>query len=159
LGSSMGTSTDSRAEPAADQPFRVPALGNVRPLRPIRVLLAGRDARYLRALRFLFGRAGYETRQTLTGPGLIDEAASFGPDVVVLVDGKSFGETAGQAAALLATYERVSVVVSTSREGASDTQRLRFVPKLGSFDLLAEAVERAWADLPPAGASEKRSAN
>jgi len=42
----MGRSTNVSAKPAVDQPFRLHVLGNVRPLQPIRVLLAGRDTRY-----------------------------------------------------------------------------------------------------------------
>jgi hypothetical protein len=146
----MGRSTNSSAEPAADKPFRLHALGNVRPLRPIRVLLAGRDTRYLRVMRFLLARRGYETRQIPKGSVLMDETASFGPDVVLLADASSFGETAAQAAGLLASFDRLNVVISTSRQGSMDTKRLRFVPKWGSFDTLTDAVERSWADLPPA---------
>jgi hypothetical protein len=145
----MGRSTNLSAELAADQPYRLHVLGNVRPLKPIRVLLAGRDTRYLRVMRFLLARRGFETRQTPKGSVLMNEAASFEPDVVLLAEAGSFGETAAQAAGLLATYDRVNVIISTSRQGSTDTRRLRFVPKWGSFDLLTEAVERSWADLPP----------
>ena len=146
----MGRSTNTSAEPAADQPFRLHALGNVRPLRPVRVLLAGRDTRYLRVMRFLLARRGYETRQIPKGSVLMDEATSFAPGVVILAEAGSFGETAAQAAGLLATFDRLNVVISTSRQGSTDTRRLRFVPKWGSFDILTDAVERSWADLPPA---------
>jgi DNA-binding response OmpR family regulator len=146
----MGRSTNLSAEPAADQPYRLNVLGNVRPLQPIRVLLAGRDTRYLRVMRFLLARRGFETLQIPEGSVLMDEAASFAPDVVLLAEARSFGETAAQAAGLLATYDRVNVIISTSRKGSTDTTRLRFVPKWGSFDVLTEAVERSWADLPPA---------
>jgi hypothetical protein len=125
-------------------------LANVRPLRPIRVLLAGREVRYLRALAFLFERRGYETHLSLRPASFFDDAEAFNPEVVVLVEGDSFGDAVGQAAALIASSRRVSVVVSTSRPDAPGAERLRFVPKWGSFPELAAAVERAWVSLPAA---------
>lgn len=133
-----------------DPPFRLPALANVRPLRPVRVLLAGRDPRYLRVTAFLLSRRGYEIRRSTKDAALLADVGSFDPDVVVLVEGDSFGDTVGQAVALLGTTERVSVVVSTSRHEAPSANRLRFVQKWGPFDSLVDAVEGAWADIPPA---------
>ena len=134
----------------SDPPFRLPALANVRPLRPVRVLLGGRDPRYVRVTAFLLGRRGYEIRRSTKDAALLDDVGSFDPDVVVLADGDSFGDTVGQAVALLGSTERVSVVVATSRHEAPPANRLRFVQKWGPFDALIDAVERAWADIPPA---------
>jgi hypothetical protein len=142
----MVSSSSSSGRPAG----RPEALANVRPLRPVRVLLSGRDTRYVRAIRFLLSRRGFETRQAASTAALLEETASFVPDVVLLVDAGTFGETARQAAALLCLYERVSIVVSTPREGSPDASRLRFVPNWSSFDDLVDAVERSWAELPPA---------
>jgi hypothetical protein len=122
---------------------------NVRSLRPIRLLLAGRDARYLRAMSFLFERRGYETRVTFRPASLLADAQAFRPEVVLLVEGNSFGDAVGQAMALITTDDRLSVVLATSRSDAPDSDQLRFVRKWESFALLAAAVEQAWADLPP----------
>lgn len=124
-------------------------LSNVRPLHPIRLLLAGREARYLRALAFLFDRRGYETRVTFRPASLLADAGAFRPEVVLLVEGTSFGDAVGQAMALITTDDRLSVVLATSRSDAPDSDQLRFVPKWESFTLLVAAVEQAWADLPP----------
>ena len=133
-----------------DQPFQLHALNNVRPLRPIRVLFAGRDPRYLRVMSFLLARRGYETRRSTKDAVLFADVASFNPDVVVLAEGQSFGDAVGQAVALLGRAENVSVIVSTSRDDAPSASRLRFVKRWASFDSLVDAVERAWADIPPA---------
>jgi hypothetical protein len=133
----------------SEQPFRLPALANVRPLRPIRVLLAGRDRRYLRVMAFLLARRGFDTRRSSNEAALVADVGSFTPDVVILVEGESFGDTVGQAVALLGRTDGVSVVVSTSRPDAPPMNRLRYVQKWGSFDSLVEEVERAWADMPP----------
>ncbi len=135
------------AEPATSM-LHVEELANVRPLRPIRVLLAGREARYLRAVAFLFERRGYRTRLTFRSAALLGDVGSFRPDVVVLVQDGSFVDAVDQATALLARDDRLSVVLSTSRSDAPHSPRLRFVPKWGAFPELAEAVERAWVELP-----------
>jgi hypothetical protein len=133
-----------------DQAFQLHALANVRPLRPIRVLFAGRDPRYLRVMAFLLARRGYETRRSTKDAVLFADVESFQPDIVILAEGAAFGDTVGQAVALLGRADGVSVIVSTSREDAPSTNRLRFVQRWGSFDSLVDAVERAWADIPPA---------
>src|SRR5882757_3717380 len=101
-----------------DQPFQLHALANVRPLRPIRVLFAGRDPRYLRVMSFLLARRGYETRRSSRDAVLFADVASFQPDIVILAEGEAFGDTVGQAVALLGRTDNVSVIVSTSREDA-----------------------------------------
>jgi hypothetical protein len=124
-------------------------LAKVRPLRPIRVLLAGREVRYLRAMAFLFGRRGYDTQLSLRPAMLFDDVGSFRPDVAVLVEDDSFAAAVGRAMALIGRNERVHVVLSTSRAGAPDSTQVRFVPKWGTFAELAAAVEAAWLALPP----------
>jgi hypothetical protein len=128
--------------------FPFETLSNVRPLRPIRVLLAGRAVRYLRAVAFLFERHGCEIYLSLRPAALLDDVDTFQPEVVVLVEGDSFAEAVAQATALLAQSDRLNVVLSTSRSDVPDTSELRFVPKGGSFAELALAVERAWIELP-----------
>lgn len=135
-----------------DHPFRLHALANVRPLRKVRVLVAGRDLRYVRAMAFLLGRRGYDARPGSTATGLFTDVEEYEPEVVVLVEGDSFGDTVGLAVQILGLSDTVSVVVATSRHDAPPSNRLRFVDKGAPFDVVAEAVERAWAELPPVGA-------
>jgi DNA-binding NtrC family response regulator len=134
-----------------DHPFRLHALANVRPLRPVRLLVAGRDQRYVRAMAFLLGRRGYDARAGLTANSLFRDVEEHKPEVVVLVEADSFGDTLGLAVQVLGLSDGVSVVVATNRADAPPANRLRFVEKWASFDVLVEAVERAWAELPPAG--------
>jgi hypothetical protein len=131
---------------ATPRPFD--AASNVRPLRPIRVLLAGREVRYLRAVAFLFERRGFETSLSLRPASLFADAEEFQPEVVVLVEGGSFADAVGQAVALIARSERLNVVLATSRSDAADSAQLRFVRKWASFAELATVVEQAWLELP-----------
>ena len=134
-----------------DHPFRLHALANVRPMRPVRVLVAGRDPRYVRAMAFLFGRRGYDARSGLTANGLFADVEEHEPQVVILVEADSFGDTVGLAVQILGLSDTVAVIVATTRHDAPPSNRLRFVDKWASFDVIAEAVERAWAELPALG--------
>jgi hypothetical protein len=135
-----------------DHPFRLHALANVRPLRRVRVLISGRDPRYVRAIAFLLERRGYDARPRLTAGALFADVEEHKPDVVILVEADSFGDAVGQALELLGLSDTLSVIVATKRPEAPSTNRLRFIEKWASFDTLAEAVERAWAELPPVSA-------
>src|SRR5260221_4606702 len=76
-----------------DQPFQLHALANVRPLRPIRVLLAGRDPRYLRVMGFLLARRGYETHRSTADSVLFAAVESFQPGIVIFGQGEPVGGT------------------------------------------------------------------
>jgi hypothetical protein len=134
--------------------FKLRELENVRPLRALRVLLVGRDARYLRAIEFLLGGRGYETRRLSNPARLAATATSFAADIVILDGGASFADAARQAAALVATTERVGVVVAAPRPAPVGSARLRFVEKWTSFEAVLEAVEGAWAELEAVPRSE-----
>ena len=51
--------------------FRRAALANVTPLRPIKVLLDGRDRRYARAMQFLLAGRGYDVKRCTTPAKLL----------------------------------------------------------------------------------------
>ncbi len=131
-----------------DGPFQEERLRNVRPLRPIRLLLAGREVRYLRAMSFLFERRGYATEISFLHDSLTADVGTFRPDVVLLAEDGSFGDAVARAMEVISVNERLTVVVATSRAPAPDSSRLRFVPRWGPFAELEAVIERAWADLP-----------
>ncbi len=124
------------------------SLRNVRTLRPIRVLLVGRDTRYLRAVDFLLCSRGYETRRIVRAGSLGREAVQFHADVVVVEAGRDFDAVARQAGELTAKVPEIGVVVALERRPPADGERLRFVGKWAPFETLAEAIERVWAELP-----------
>jgi len=135
--------------------FQLDALRNVTPLRPLRILLVGRDARFMRAIAFLFGRRGYDVRRLSRPERIAREAESFGADVVVIDGEDAVAEMSRQATALVATTDSVGVVVVTTREAPPGSARLQYVEKWAPFDELAEAVERSWAEI--AAAPSERS--
>jgi hypothetical protein len=155
---SFGAAFIVSAGPAKNsRPFE--ALSNVQPLRPIRVLLAGREVRYLRAVAFLFERRGCETCLSLRPASLFDDAERFRPEVVVLVEGGSFADAVGQAVALIGRSDRLGVVLATSRPDLADTDELRFVPRWVSFAELNAAVEQAWLGLPSIATVQSMNVN
>jgi hypothetical protein len=130
----------------AVEPLR--SLRNVQPLWPIRVLLVGRDTRYLRAVDFLLCTRGYETRRIVRGRNLAREASRFDADVVVVEAGRDFSQAARQAGELTAKMPEIGVVVALERRPPEGAERVRFVSKWESFDALTDAIERVWAELP-----------
>jgi hypothetical protein len=131
---------------SAVRPLR--SLENVRTLHAIRVLLVGRDTRYLRAVDFLLGTRGYETRRLVRTGNLTREATRFDADVVVVDAGRRFPEAARQAAQLAGLTPDVGVVVAVERDLPPNSERLAFVDKWAPFDSLVESIERVWAELP-----------
>lgn len=131
---------------SAVRPLR--SLDNVRPLHPIRVLLVGRDTRYLRAADFLLAAHGYTTRRVVRTASLAREATRFDADVVVVEAGRRFADAARQAAQLTGLTPDVGVVVAVERDLPADSERLAFVGKWAPFDDLVSSIERVWAELP-----------
>lgn len=131
---------------SAVRPLR--SFENVRPLQPIRVLLVGRDTRYLRAVDFLLGSHGYETRRVVWTGSLAREATRFDADVVIVEAGRSFADAARQAAQLAGLTPDIGVVVVVEREPPADSERLAFVDKWAPFDRLVASIDRIWAELP-----------
>jgi hypothetical protein len=131
---------------SAVRPLR--SLENVAPLHPIRVLLAGGDAPWLRAVDFLLTMRGYETRRAAPGSSLAREATRFDADVVVVDAGRAFAQAAGRAGELAATVADLGVVVAAERALPRASERTRFVEKWAPFEELADAIEQVWAELP-----------
>jgi hypothetical protein len=131
---------------SAVRPLR--SLENVRPLQPIRVLLVGRDTRYLRAVDFLLETAGYTTRRVVWTGSLTREATRFDADVVVMEAGRGFADAARQAAQLAGLTPDIGVVVVVERDLPAGSERLAFVDKWAPFDGLLASIDRVWAELP-----------
>ena len=131
---------------SAVRPLR--SLDNVSVLQPIRVLLVGRDTRYLRAVDFLLQAHGYATRRVVRPGNLTHEATRFDADVVLVDAGRRFADAARQAAQVAGLTPDIGVVVAVERDLPPDSERLAFVDKWAPFQGLLAAIERVWAELP-----------
>src|SRR5438093_5775395 len=85
--------------------------GNVRPLRPLRVLVAGRDARFGRVAGFLLARRGFDVERLRPRANVVEAVSRHAVDVVVLDASDSASETGRVVAALEALYPYLTVVV------------------------------------------------
>jgi DNA-binding NtrC family response regulator len=122
---------------------------NVRLLRPIRVLVASRDLRFVSLVRFLLGRAeiGVDTTPTLNElPDAVQETSA---DIVV-IDADGARERAARAVVELeAVHPDVAVMVVA--DGASPTaSALAARPKWLELEKLSLEIQRAYLGLDPA---------
>ena len=116
----------------------------VRRLQPLRVLLSGRDRRFLRVTSFLLSQRGYDVYDT--SPGKTLEAAERARvDVVLLETDASRTMAARKIAALqaLAVAPSVLVVVEGDDEEQERWQGLPAVKKWMPIDALVEQIEAA----------------
>jgi DNA-binding NtrC family response regulator len=122
---------------------------NVRLLRPIRVLVASRDLRFVSLVRFLLGRAeiGVDTTPTLNElPDAVQETSA---DIVV-IDADGARERAARAVVELeAVHPDVAVMVVA--DGASPTaSALAARPKWLELEKLSLEIQRAYLGLDSA---------
>ena len=126
--------------------FELHALANVTPLKPIKILVDCPDHARADALVSYLQRRGYDAKAGPAPWSMPVEERAW-PDVVVLYEQESFGDTVGRAVALIGRSDAVRVIVATSRVDAPSAPRLRFVDDACSLDALAIEIERAWAEL------------
>ena len=135
MASDRNTSA-SPSDPARD------AFRKVQRLRPLRVLLAIRDRRYMRLTCFLLARRGYEVVQD-GGPNIADTAARWRADVVLFEPDSSRGATARTLAALAALPAPpavLTVVGDSSRDGLPGVVTVR---KWTPLEDLAREIDAA----------------
>ena len=114
---------------------------NVRSLRPLRVLVAARDARFGRVAGFLLARRGFDV-EFLQRPSQILEAVSrTGIDVVIVDASDSFSETARSVGALEALHPHLTVVVVADDPAEADGATFRVLPKWTSLETLVQNLE------------------
>jgi len=130
---------------------------NVRRLQPLRVLLAGRDRRFLRVTSFLLARRGYDVAQA-SSEETVSAAERHRADVVVLETNDSRVSAARKVAALQALSKTPSVLVVVE---AGDHKRWEGLPTIRKWtpldDLVNEIEAASLGRLAPVG-EEKEGA-
>jgi hypothetical protein len=124
---------------------RMSEVSNLHRLQPLRVLLAGRDRRFMRVTSFLLSQQGYDVRDAAAA-NAVDAAQLHRADVVVLEDDTSRAASARAIAALGALAAAPSVVLVTD-----DHQRwtgLPTVPKWAPVESFVEEIEAASRSRP-----------
>ncbi len=113
---------------------------NVRPLRPLRVLVAGRDARFGRVAGFLLARRGFEVETSRRPSEVVEAVSRLGVDVVILDASDLLSEAARTAATLDALHPHITVVVVADEPGVHNDS-LQVLPKWTSLETLVLNLE------------------
>jgi CheY-like chemotaxis protein len=119
---------------------------NVRRLQPLRVLLSGRDRRFLRVTSFLLAQRGYDVQETSPRKTL-ESVERHRADVVLLETNDSRTMAARKVAALQALPVAPSVLVVYDDEDER-WPGLLAVRKWTPIDTLVEEIEAAARSRP-----------
>jgi CheY-like chemotaxis protein len=126
-----------------------PQRSNVRRLQPLRVLVAGRDRRFMRVTSFLLTRRGYAVSRS----GLADvvAVADRQRSDVVLVELDGSRVEAGRAIAALQASPAAPAVITLAADGAENVwSGLRALDKWTPIETLAAEIDAAaLRRLPP----------
>ena len=132
-------------------------LGNVRPLQPARVLLTGRDMRFIKVASFLLARRGFGVSHAPSDSELMRIADEQTVDVVVLDASRSFSSALRTAAALSAAHPHLRVILATDRSTSDIHSTYHWIEKWRGLDALPDEIARAQLGLdlepPPPAAS------
>jgi hypothetical protein len=118
------------------------AARNVRRLRPLRVVLASRDRKFMRVTSFLLDRRGYDIVQADT-TNLVEAAIRARADVVVLEVGASRASSGRELAALAALPSPPAVVTVVEHGIGNDLPGVTALAKWTHIDELAREIEIA----------------
>ena len=116
-------------------------IGNVRPLRPLRVLVAASDARFGRVAGFLLARRGYDVEILRRPSTVLDAIARVGADVLIVDATDSVSDIARLLAALEALHPHVTAVVVADDPAELAGDPLRVLPKWTSLETLVLNLE------------------
>jgi len=116
-------------------------------LRPLRVLLAGRDRRYLRVTSFLLSQRGYDVVETSSKKTLqaVERQKS---DVILLETNDTRGVAARMVAALETLPTAPSVLVVFEDDEDDRWQGFKAVKKWTPIDELVQEIETAALNRP-----------
>ena len=116
-------------------------------LRPLRVLLAGRDRRYLRVTSFLLSQRGYDVVET-SSKKTLQAVERHKSDVILLETNDTRGVAARMVAALETLPTAPSVLVVFEDDEDDRWQGFKAVKKWTPTDELVQEIETAAVNRP-----------
>lgn len=116
-------------------------------LHPLRVLLAGRDRRFLRVTSFLLSQRGYDVVET-SPKKTLQEVERHKSDVVLLETNDTRGVAARMVAALETLPTAPSVLVVFEDDEDDRWQGFKAVKKWTPIDELVQEIETAAVNRP-----------
>ena len=130
------------------------AAATVHTLRPLRVALAGRDARFLSLAGFLLARDGFDVASTHRPEEALALVERHRANVVVFDGSGCLAATAEVVAAVEALHPRVAVLVVADDE---PREVFPFLPKWRALGRLSREVGRAYDDTNGNGARPRHA--
>ena len=116
-------------------------------LRPLRVLLAGRDRRFLRVTSFLLSQRGYDVVET-SSKKTLQVVERHKSDVILLETNDTRGVAARMVAALETLPTAPSVLVVFEDDEDDRWQGFKAVKKWTPIDELVQEIETAAVNRP-----------
>lgn len=116
-------------------------------IRPLRVLLAGRDRRYLRVTSFLLSQRGYDVVET-SSKKTLQAVERHKSDVILLETNDTRGVAARMVAALETLPTAPSVLVVFEDDDDDRWQGFKAVKKWMPIDELVQEIETAAVNRP-----------
>jgi CheY-like chemotaxis protein len=116
-------------------------------LHPLRVLLAGRDRRFLRVTSFLLSQRGYDVVET-SSKKTLQEVDRHKSDVILLETNDTRGVAARMVAALETLPTAPSVLVVYEDDEDDRWQGFRAIKKWTPIDELVQEIETAAVNRP-----------
>lgn len=129
---------------------RPPKLGNVRALQPPRVVLTGRDKRFVKVASFLLARHGFRVSHAASEAELMEIADKELVDVVVLDASVSPSSSLRTAVALSAVHPHLRILLATDRIASQLGSAYTQVDKWRGLEELPDDVKRAYLGLSDA---------
>jgi len=121
---------------------------NVRPIQPIRVVLASRDRRFVRVMALLLEQRRFEVhRTTRTDPSLLTVVERHRPHVVLLDATSSLADAGRAATAIGGLHDQVRLVIAKD-EGSDGLKGFRSVDKWSPIEDLAAELELEFMQMP-----------
>jgi DNA-binding NtrC family response regulator len=114
---------------------------NVRPLRPLRVLVATRDARFNRVAGFLLARRGFDVETVRPTSRVLETLARAHFEVIIVDASESFSDAARLVGTLEALFPHLTVVVVADPAPDHDETAFRVLPKWTSLENLVLNLE------------------
>jgi CheY-like chemotaxis protein len=118
-------------------------LANVRALQPARVVLTGRDKRFVKVASFLLARRGFDVSHVASEADLMQLADKQPVDVVVLDASTSPSSSLRTAAAICAVHPHVRILLATDRNGSQFGSTYPQIDKWRGLGTLPDEVTRA----------------
>ena len=116
-------------------------IGKVRPLRPLRVLVAARDARFARVAGFLLARRGFDVETVRLTSRILETLGRADFEVLIVDASESFSDAARLVGTLEALFPHLTVVVVADPAPDQGETSFRILPKWTSLENLVLNLE------------------